>query len=275
MTAEVVNRIAALPVEDAMRLGMMTLVLSIARMGALMYVFPLFTRTGIQAGFLRGGLAFGLSIPVMPIVAIEMLEGGTPDIYGLIALSGKEALIGMMIGLVAGIPFWAASAAGNIIDFQSGASAASIVDPNAGEDTTPLGVYFFYLFAAVFLGAGLFTETVLAPLYDSFTVWRASAPWPNLEIANAGLVLELLSGILKGALILALPIVMILLLLELGLAIATRFVPQINVFFLAMSLKTLLNIIMLPLFYAMLVSYMRDGAATTQSTLQALRGFFS
>jgi type III secretion protein T len=211
----------------------------------------------------------------MPIGAMELLETGTPNIYAFVMLAGKEALIGIMIGLVAGIPFWAASAAGNIIDFQSGASAASVVDPNAGEDTTPLGVYFFYLFAAVFLGAGLFNENVLSPLYESFTIWRASDTWPELAIGNASLVLEMLSGILKGALVLALPIVMILLILELGLAIATRFVPQINVFFLAMSLKTLLNIIMLPLFYAMLVSYMRDGAAASQSTIQALRGFFS
>ena len=271
---EVATRIVALPVEDAMRLGMMTLVLSVARMGALMYVFPLFTRTGIQQGMLRGGLALGLSIPVMPIVAFDMLEAGTPSLYGLIALAGKEALIGMLIGLVAGIPFWAASAAGNLIDFQSGASAASLVDPNAGEDTTPMGVFFFYLFAAVFLGAGLFNEAVLAPLYQSFTVWGAAAPWPEMRLENTELVLSLLAGILKGGLLLALPIVLILLILELGLAIATRFVPQINVFFLAMSLKTLLNILMLPLFYAILVGYMRDGAASTQTTMETMRGFF-
>ncbi|MEL6477493.1 MAG: type III secretion system export apparatus subunit SctT [Pseudomonadota bacterium] len=274
MSGDLVDRLAGLPVEDALRLGMMTLVLSIARMAALMYVFPLFTRTGIQSGMLRGGLAFGLSIPVMPIVAAEMIDAGPPGLYALIALIGKEALLGIVIGVVAGIPFWAASAAGNLIDFQSGASAASMVDPNAGEETTPMGVFLFYLFAAVYLGAGMFNDGVLAPLYQSFTVWPAAAPWPALELARTEQILGLLGGILRGALILALPIVLVLLILELGLAIATRFVPQINVFFLAMSLKTLATILMLPLFYAILVGYLRDGAAAAQLTFDTMRGFF-
>jgi succinate dehydrogenase cytochrome b556 subunit len=57
-----------------------------------------------------------------------------------ILLLGKEAIIGLVLGYVAAIPFWTMEAIGFVVDNQRGASMAATVNPMTGHDTSPLGM---------------------------------------------------------------------------------------------------------------------------------------
>src|SRR5699024_2780403 len=62
----------------------------------------------------------------------------------------KEALVGLLIGLIAYIILSAVQIAGGFIDFQMGFAIANVVDPQTGAQSPLIGQY-FYIFALLFL----------------------------------------------------------------------------------------------------------------------------
>ena len=57
---------------------------------------------------------------------------------------------------------------------------------------------------------------------------------------------------------------------EMGLALVSRFVPQLQVFFLAMPIKSALAFLVLVLYFSTILDYSRDLIEQTPRTLQLL-----
>src|SRR5262245_47042694 len=100
-----------------------------ARALGVIMVTPAFTRLGVT-GLIRSSVAIVVAIPVIPIVldTVTTTQLSSGMIAGLIM---KEMLIGSIIGIAFGIPFWAAEAAGDLVDLQRGSTAAQLIDPLA------------------------------------------------------------------------------------------------------------------------------------------------
>lgn len=73
----------------------------------------------------RNGVLCSLALFVFPMINQQSLPAETDGIW-LIVILGKEVLIGLLIGFVAAIPFWAIEAAGFLVDNQRGAAMASM-----------------------------------------------------------------------------------------------------------------------------------------------------
>ena len=77
------------------------------------------------------------------------------------------------------------------------------------------------------------------------------------------IALEALVGIFAATLhlmaILAAPAVFVMLLVDLGLGLANRFAPQLNVFFLAMPIKSVAALFALGLYFALLFERLNDS----------------
>ena len=67
-----------------------------------------------------------------------------------------------------------------------------------------------------------------------------------------------LNRLLLASLLLAAPVLLAMFLAELGLALVSRFAPQLQVFFLAMPIKSALGIFVLILYASTLMDYSRD-----------------
>jgi type III secretory pathway component EscT len=100
---------------------------ALARMLAMMVVFPVFDRLGVT-GFVRNSIAVVISIPLIPMIAAH-LEGEQLSLGLIAALILKEVIVGLIVGLVLAVPLYAAEAAGDILDLQRGSSSASLSDP--------------------------------------------------------------------------------------------------------------------------------------------------
>ena len=69
---------------------------ALARMLAMMIVFPVFDRLGVT-GFIRNSIAVVISIPLIPMIAAHL--GGEQLSLGLIAaLLLKEVVVGLIVG---------------------------------------------------------------------------------------------------------------------------------------------------------------------------------
>ncbi len=261
--------IGSLVIENAL----LTLMLASSRPLAFLMVTPLFTRFGLQAGVIRGAILLAFSAPIMPGIYAQIAAGdplGVPLITGLIL---KELGIGLLLAMILGVPLWAVSAAGDMIDMQRGASMAELVDPGSGDQTTVTGTLFFLIAAYVLVTSGWFTEVLLRSLYGTYAIWPVLAALPPIDPVSGAQALGLLDAIGRIGLTLALPIFGPLLLTELAIALAGKYTQHINVMFLAMSAKQIVFIILLPLYFTALLYYMRAEIKDLGTAYDTLRLF--
>jgi len=238
---------------EAMYIYLAAAALAVTRLTAMMSIMPAFTRLGVT-GILQAGIALALSLPLLPLLADTI--GSEPITTGRIAfLLLKEAAIGAVLGLVLGIPIWAAEAAGDILDLQRGSSFAGLIDPSSTSETTVTGTLLAVAIVALFFATGGL-PLVLRTVYDSYSIWPANSFAPIFSPETGRIVLSLLDDIMSMGLMLAVPIVLALLLADFSLALVARAAPHMHIFDLSLSVKNLLFIVMLVFYGAFLVSYM-------------------
>lgn len=170
----------------------------------------------------------GTSLTTAPLV----LQGGAA---WMSAICG-ELLIGTAFGLAIMLPNAALHTAGWVLDVQAGSSAGVLFDPGSQNDTQ-----------AVFGTALMLATTALFFVLDlHLQLYRMLGTSMQLvPLGRGGVQLEWdgLAGMLGQSFLLGfsvvLPVIMGLLLVDVGVAYATRSMPQANVYFLALPLKLL------------------------------------
>jgi type III secretion protein T len=226
---------------------------ALARMAGLISIMPAFTRIGLT-GILRGATALALALPVVPmIVAAHAGERLTVTIVA--ALLFKEVIIGLVIGLVLGVPIWAAEAAGDVLDLQRGSNAAGLLDPLSTTEEGITGTLFGLVMVALYFGSGGLPLT-LRTVYDSYAIWPAASVLPTHTPAASQFFIRLLDNVVTMGLVLVAPIVIFLLLTDLLLGLVSRAAPHLNVFALVLSVKNLVFALLLVLYCAFLIQYM-------------------
>jgi type III secretion protein T len=197
---------------------------------------------------------------MVPVITATL--GAEPLTFGKIAaLEFKEITVGVVIGLVLGVPFWAAEAAGDILDLQRGSSLATVVDPNSTTETSITGTMLGLIIVALYyVSGGLFMT--LRALYASYDIWPISRFLP-LFGPNAGqLLLGLLDEIITMGLMLVVPIVICLFLADILLALVSRAAPHFNIFALSLAVKNLVFATLLVLYSGFLASYVSRDLTT-------------
>lgn len=220
----------------------MSFAVVLPRIAAAFMLLPFFSGDTITP-LIRNVFFVSLALAVAPLALAQPIPTSTSGV-SLIPIVLKEVLIGLAIGYTFSAVFWALEGAGQIIDNKIGATSAQLVDPITGQQTTLIGAYLgrlaAYLFAA-FGGLTLFVDLLLS----SFAVWPVQAQFPDLNAAGSIFFVEGFDQLMRLMLLLAAPVLCVLTLLEFGLGFMNRYAPQLNVFTLSMSLKSLLAVLIL------------------------------
>ncbi|AXF55120.1 flagellar biosynthetic protein FliR [Salicibibacter kimchii] len=206
---------------------------------------------------------FTLDVPTMEVEATFFL------------LIIKEVLIGLLLGLIASILFYAIQVAGAFIDIKMGFLIANVMDPQTGAQT-PLTGGFLYAFAVLFLLVTDGHHLLLDGIFYSY----AYVPVDEMTVHFGGAsVMETAAGAVSTMFVIAFqmsfPIVGALFLVDVALGLMSRAVPQMNVFVVGLPLKIFLGLpimlLMLPSFF-WLVSNLVDEIVVTMRTLLQLFG---
>lgn len=224
---------------------LMALGLSQARILGLFMILPIFERQ-LLPGLLRHGVAAGFGLLLIPVL-LPGVRAADLSAAHTVMLILKETFIGFLMGYLVAIPFWVFEAAGFFIDNERGASIAQTLNPLTGNDSSPLGEAFMQTFVTLFFVSGGFMM-LLDTLYSSFTVWDVLSWYPQLKVEAVPALLTEFGKIAASALLLSAPAVIAMFLSEAGLALVGRFVPQLQVFFLAMPIKSAIGFLMLVLY---------------------------
>jgi type III secretion protein T len=227
-----------------------------ARMGGAVLVLPAFTRLGLS-GMLRTSIALVMAIPLLPLMVTIMAP--QPLGFGEVAaILAKEVAVGMILGLLLGVPIWAAEAAGEILDLQRGVTFAELVDPSYTTQNNVMGTFFALVMVAVYFLGGGFSIT-LRTIYDSYTLWPLTSFMPMFSREAGEVLLAILDDIAGLGVMLVAPIILALLLADLSLALVARAAPHMNIFVLSLPVKNLALAVLMVLYGAFLLSYLKDN----------------
>lgn len=215
------------------------------------------------------------------LVLHPMMLGQIPHLAGLdmascLLLGGlivKEVFLGLLMGLLAGMMFWTIQCAGFFIDNQRGAGQASETDPLSGEQTSPTGAFFFQSAVYVFFATGAFLS-FLGIVFSSYEVWPVGGLLPADVFRSPALPLFFAEKVARLALdmmLLAGPVVVACLLTDISLGLINRFASQLNVYVLAMPVKSGLASLLLIFYFSMLMTGAVSMFESFGSDLQYLR----
>jgi type III secretion protein T len=237
------------------------------RMLATLAMLPFFTRQNVAA-LHRTAIAIAFVLPILPFMDVQaqqhVLAGGS-----LMLLILKETAIGFLLGFSLAIPFWATEGLGFVIDNQRGATTSGMSNPMSGDDSSPLAILINQSYVVLFLALQGLTM-VVGIVYQSYTLWPVNAPLPRFDPAFAPHFLGLLDSLMRTAIVLASPAMIIMLLAELALAFVSMFAPQMQVFFLAMPVKSGIALFVLVMYFSTLMDYLAFDFARSGSLLGTL-----
>lgn len=231
---------------------LVALLLSLPRMHAFLSTSQLLSTSAVPT-LPRNVCILSLSVIAVPI---NMPHAAAFDgSIGLMALYvAKEYALGFTIGHLVGWVFWSVQAAGALIDNQRGAAIASSIDPMQGHEASPLGLMFSHIFITYVFVTGAMLP-VFGLLYKSYLLWPVTSFIPVMSPDFPRFMLTALDHAMRFIVAAAGPVIAVMFLAEFALAMVSRFAPQIQVFVLAMPIKSLIAIMMLVFYLSAMIKY--------------------
>lgn len=241
--------------------------LILVRVGAFFIALPLFSYRTIPTPF-KIGLSFFLALIMYQTVDMSHV---VLDHYLLLLI--KEAIVGLLIGLMAYIILSAVQIAGGFIDFQMGFAIANVMDPQTGAQSPLIGQY-FYIIALLFLLSVNGHHLLIDGIYNSYQFISLTEyiPFQNESIAH--FVIYSFNKMFLIAFQIAIPIVGCLFLVDIALGMIARTVPQLNVFVVGLPIKIFVSFLVILFFLSLYVILVRMLFSTMFDTIRNLMMLF-
>ena len=206
------------------------------RIGAALFAAPLFGAAAVPAQvrvIVTGALAVFVCCwtPVAAPPAILSLAG-------MVILAG-EVVIGLAIGFVMQLAFAAPAIGAEMIGAGMGMSIAAAADPINGAHSAVLGQYFSVVMTVLFFATGAHLDWI-SLLVESFRTFPPGAAW--LAPARLHLIDHFAGDMFLAGLSIALPVVVLLLVVQIVTGIVGRSAPALNLFALGLPAGVLAGI---------------------------------
>lgn len=225
---------------------LMTGFLVFLRLSAVFMFTPLFSAFQIPMQF-RLLFLLALSFALMTGLQVPAVTGPI-TVGSIVPMAIVEVLIGAVLAFGVMAAFAAFQFGGRILDYQIGFGLASVIDPLTREDSPLLGTILHSLAVLIFFAVDGHHMVMRGLAYTLVQVPPGSGLF-DFQIAPivAHFGLMFIYGFSAVA-----PVIVVLLLVDVGLAFVSRSMPQLNVFIIGMPVKVLVGLITL----AMSMSYM-------------------
>ena len=260
----------SLYMQDPSKLTVMLALCSV-RILVVFAMLPLFASHLVPA-MVRGGLAIAMAFPVTLGVVHHPLPFDF-TMWSLASFLAKEGAVGLLIGLGFGAFFAGLQAVGEIIDHQTGLTFTQNIDPVHGNSVSLSAQYLERLLFAVLMVSGAML-VIVDTVYLSFEVWPLGQWAPIFDRAMLLNLVPQASKLFALSLLLAGPVVLALFIVDAGLGLLNRAAPQLNIFNITLSLKSLIGIavliLALPMIVTRVIGAMHDVAGTLRLFLVGL-----
>jgi flagellar biosynthesis protein FliR len=200
----------------------LTMLWPMARISALLLVAPVLSLDAVTVR-IRIVLALVLTFFIYPLFDWPVID--PTSAAGLLELA-NQITIGILMGLILQVVLAAVATGGQAIAGSMGLSMANMMDPNLGN--VPVVASFLVILASlIFLGLGghVLLMELLIQSFELLPIGQGL-----LSLNAIGQLLGWSSMMFLGAVLLALPLLVILLAVNLGLGVVVRAAPTLNIF---------------------------------------------
>jgi len=240
------------------------------RIAAMVGSAPLLSESAIPAR-VKVGLAVMLTVIVAP--TLEPMPSLATASWAALWTMGQQILIGLALGLTMRIIFAAVQTAGEFIGLQMGLSFASFFDPATGSNTAVLARILNTLTLLVFIAMNGHL-LMIGGLVRTFEVLPIGVG--ELHVNGWGVLLEWSSQIVVSGLLMALPVMIVLLTINLSLGILNRTAQQLSVFAVGFPISLTVGLtilaVVLPQISPFLEQLFQDGYDTMGALVRGLAG---
>ncbi|KLD76642.1 EscT/YscT/HrcT family type III secretion system export apparatus protein [Xanthomonas hyacinthi] len=220
-------------------------------------LFMVLPATGEDAipGAARNGVVY--------MLAGFVAYGQPPDLFArvdpltLIALVGKEAFLGLMIGYAASSIFWIAQNVGTVIDDLAGFNNVQMNNPMHGEQSTPVSNTMLQTSITLFYVLGGMV-TLLGAVFESYRWWPLAKLQPDTSQLAAQFVLQSTDNMMTATIKLSAPVMLVLVLVDLGFGLVARSAEKLEPSNLSQPVRGALALLMLALLIQVFVSQLLD-----------------
>ncbi|WP_177505381.1 flagellar biosynthetic protein FliR [Anaerosinus sp.] len=192
---------------------------------------------------IRVGCALAISLVLFPVLSQESQSIVLPQnliIYTLVIFS--ELFVGWIIGFVASLAFSAIHMAGQLLDMQIGFGVVNVLDPTSGQQVPIVGSFKYNLATIVFLVSNSH-HMLLSSLFDSFHLIPVMGAHIKPEIVT--LIVDMIWAVFVIAIKISIPILVAIILTDVGLGILARTMPQMNIFVVGIPAKIFVGLFVL------------------------------
>ena len=207
--------------------------LHVIRFAIVLMILPV-TSEGVVNNTSRMGIAAMLALYVaLGRPAGELAALGSSVLMLVVV---KEMAIGVALGFSMSTVFWVVEYVGALIDNAAGYNSVQIQNPLSSEQCTPVSDLLLRLAGAVFFavgGAVYFTQA----MFESFQVWPVVDMFPSAQGAYAVFIERQLSSMFNNMLKLAAPLLIMMMLIDVGLGLLARSAEKLEPASLAQPIK--------------------------------------
>ncbi|AUZ55121.1 flagellar biosynthetic protein FliR [Stenotrophomonas acidaminiphila] len=212
------------------------------RIGAMLMAMPMVGSRAVPAR-VRALLAVALSVALAPVLPPVPVWNGF-DAATVLSIA-RELAVGVSIGFLLRLIFEAGAMAGELVAQGTGLAFAQMSDPLRGGSSGVVGQWFYLLFGLLFFTSNGHLA-LISLLVDSYRALPIGTALPDPH-AMAALAPTLFLQVFRGALSLALPLVVAMLAVNLAFGVLARAAPALHPMQLGLPVSLLLGLVLLAL----------------------------
>lgn len=214
----------------------------LARMAAIVASLPIFTSSN-AAMRIRLAVAVTMSLLLFPVLDFKLSAQQMTSV-GFALIIVQEALLGLLLGFVIQLLFFAVQFGGTIVGYQMGFAAAEILDPQNQQQVPLLSQFQNVIAILIFLALDVH-HIIFRVIARSYTL----LPPGNMDFSGNAIpfILTMTGQMFVLGLQLVIPVMVVLMVSMFILGIMSRVFSQLQVFMLSFPINISLALIMIGL----------------------------
>ena len=215
---------------------------------------PIFGRRNFPIMF-QIGVTLALTVMIVTYSDVNV-DFGAMSLVETVAVLLKELLVGFVMGTVVALFTYVVILGGELIDMKMALSMSRMYDPQSGIQMSVSATFFNLMFVLMFFGLNAHLT-----LIHMFLASAELIPYGQFTIVNPGLSMKILDVFCQCTILgikMAMPIVGILFILEMGVGVLMKTIPQINVFIVSLPVKILTGLMMLAAIFSPLSNFIES-----------------
>ncbi|MCA1325657.1 type III secretion system export apparatus subunit SctT [Herbaspirillum sp. alder98] len=213
----------------------------------------------VLTGMAKNAAAMAIALPAA-LPTFYFVQQNAPDMLSSGVIVFKEAIIGLIFGILMAIPLWVVQSIGSIFDSQRSPIQIQANNASVDRDASAIGAMLLQAVVLVMVQAGMFTAMARI-LIESYAVWPAYALMPPFEPGHFDIIVKRFGELLWYIVVYGAPVLIPLVLIEFGFAIIGVFASNLQVSFASAPIKSLVGLVILLLYWSTFSHYVAGDFA--------------